>query len=518
MKRALLWLILLGCPTAWATVPDVPYSVTYTCSGGFGPYVFNFPISDPTALTVTLAGTVLTPTSYTVVPLNNNYNNGGSVTLGTLYPCTVGTVVLTRVTPITQAIAFYDNMPALAGTTGRGLDKLTEIAQELAGNGGGGGGGGSPTGPAGGDLDGTYPNPGVVKVNGNIPGGTCPSLQYVNAIDTSGRPGCGSVTGVLPSGTGVVRVDSGVGSAGEFSGFGTTTASNVLVPGHVASGQTLTIDSGGTLTCSAGSTCPAHLSVAGSSGDLQTNNGSGGLGAAHINDNATTLTVTETITPSVAAAKNLGTVLLPWGDVFIGGSASKAADFNTAALTANRSVVVQDAASTITTTAQEGQIPSSAPTGLLKGGTPYAAITNGATPAIGLNSSNLPVAATLVHAISFQAGQPGGTALSTGVLGYFVVPAAFGSACTLVGWDIAADAGTGTIQTWKVAAGTAIPTVSNTISTSGVQLSTGTVKESTTLTDFTTTTFTPGDIVAANLGTTSGTGYINFELELTCAQ
>ena len=140
------------------------------------------------------------------------------------------------------------------------------------------------------------------------------------------------------------------------------------------------------------------------------------------------------------------------------------------------------------------------------------------TPIVGTNSSHQIVAATTVHTINFQGGVPGGSALATGVLGYFIVPAKFGSACTLVGWDIAVDAGTDTVQTWKVAAGTAIPTVSNTISTSGVAISTGTVIESTTLTDFTTTTFSPGNIVAANLGTTSSTGYINFELELTCVQ
>src|SRR5208337_3123334 len=38
---------------------------------------------------------------------------------------------------------------------------------------------------------------------------------------------------------------------------------------------------------------PPGLSPAGSSGDLQDNNGSSGFGAAHINDNGTTLTVTE---------------------------------------------------------------------------------------------------------------------------------------------------------------------------------------------------------------------------------
>src|ERR1035441_3968231 len=48
-------------------------------------------------------------------------------------------------------------------------------------------------------------------------------------------------------------------------------------------------------------------SPAGSAGDLQTYATSSTFGAAHLNDNGTTITTTETITPLVAAAKNLGT-------------------------------------------------------------------------------------------------------------------------------------------------------------------------------------------------------------------
>ena len=125
--------------SAGATVGTQTYSVTYTCTGGFGPFPFNFPISDPTALTVTMNGALLPSTDYTIVPVNNNYVNGGSVTLGASFPCTSGwALVLTRVTPVTQAIQFYDNMPIPMKTFERGLDKLTEIAQELTGTGGGG--------------------------------------------------------------------------------------------------------------------------------------------------------------------------------------------------------------------------------------------------------------------------------------------------------------------------------------------------------------------------------------------
>jgi hypothetical protein len=57
------------------------------------------------------------------------------------------------------------------------------------------------------------------------------------------------------------------------------------------------------------------------------------------------MTVTESITPLVAAAKNLGTAPLPFGDGYFGGAANHSFHFDTSAVASNVAVVVPNAAS-----------------------------------------------------------------------------------------------------------------------------------------------------------------------------
>ncbi len=87
-------------------------------------------------------------------------------------------------------------------------------------------------------------------------------------------------------------------------------------------------------------------------------------------------------------------------------------------------------------------------------------------------------------------------------------------AATITGYSIVADAGTCTVKTWKIASGTAKPTSANSISTAGVSLSSGTAIESSTTSDFTTTTVTAGDIFCFELTTVATATEVTFQIDL----
>ena len=106
----------------------------------------------------------------------------------------------------------------------------------------------------------------------------------------------------------------------------------------------------------------------------------------------------------------------------------------------------------------------------------------------------------------------GGSAISTGkVKGYWTCP----FAGTIAGYNISVDTGTCTVKTWKVATGTAVPTIANVISTSGVAISSGTHVTSTTTSDFTTTTVAAGDIFAWDITAVASVTQMTFELVFT---
>lgn len=137
------------------------------------------------------------------------------------------------------------------------------------------------------------------------------------------------------------------------------------------------------------------------------------------------------------------------------------------------------------------------------------AATAGAPAFRALATTDLP-ATSNIRSIGCGMGSPtSSTALTTSETCYVVVP----YACTIAGWNILVDAGTATVKTWRVATGTAIPTVTNSISTSGVSISTGTAVHSTTVTDFTSTAISANDIVAFNLSAVATAKFVYFSLQ-----
>jgi len=150
------------------------------------------------------------------------------------------------------------------------------------------------------------------------------------------------------------------------------------------------------------------------------------------------------------------------------------------------------------------------------------ALNNGATShtqGAGDNSTNLATTAYADNAVAIQR-YTRSIGFTTGVptlgkqTGYFTCPVNG----QIEGWSFAIDlAGSATVEVWKVSTGTASPTSADSISTAGVSISSGTAIQSTTLTDFTTTTVSAGDTFAFNLSAFLDCTQITFQLEIMCA-
>ena len=136
----------------------------------------------------------------------------------------------------------------------------------------------------------------------------------------------------------------------------------------------------------------------------------------------------------------------------------------------------------------------------------------GATGATGNNGSAGATGSTGANqgfGASFGSVASGSPALVSDT-SYFTLP----QACTISGWAIAVNAGTATFDIWKISSGTAIPTVSNSITASAQPtIASGTVAQSTTLTGWS-TSVSANDIVAINLQTVATATFAS--LVLTC--
>jgi hypothetical protein len=117
---------------------------------------------------------------------------------------------------------------------------------------------------------------------------------------------------------------------------------------------------------------------------------------------------------------------------------------------------------------------------------------------------------TLTLPYGCAVGDPAGSALATGVLCYIPIP----TAGTITGWDIIVDAGTATVDVWKIATGTAKPTVANTITAiAKPAIASGTAIHSTTLTGWT-TSVAANDIIGFNLDAVATAKYITINLQI----
>jgi hypothetical protein len=115
---------------------------------------------------------------------------------------------------------------------------------------------------------------------------------------------------------------------------------------------------------------------------------------------------------------------------------------------------------------------------------------------------------TVVHPIGYIF-DGGGSALTNGRTYTYFVP----FACTIQAWNMTVDTGTATVDIWKVASGTAIPTITNTITASALPaIASGTALHSTTLTGWT-TSVSANDIIAFNLNTVASATMVSIVLQ-----
>lgn len=106
-------------------------------------------------------------------------------------------------------------------------------------------------------------------------------------------------------------------------------------------------------------------------------------------------------------------------------------------------------------------------------------------------------------------GDTGGAALTSGSVVYMTIP----FSGTISAWNMSVDAGTATIDIWKIASGTANPTVANTITASALPaISTGTAKHSTTLTAWT-TSVSANDVFGFQLKTVATAAFVSINIE-----
>jgi hypothetical protein len=352
-----------------------------------------------------------------------------------------------------------------------------------------------------------------VHVNG---GASLAKLDYQGNITVASCTGCGSGTGTVtvvssgnltstalvtgggsqalqtPSATSTLSAAGNMSLAGTLAVTGHVTLEGVTSTGAQGTGA-LVFSGTPTLTTPViGAATGTSLNVSGT----LTSGTNGGTGGSLTLNGSTTGSCAITVAATGGTPSLCGTSVTPGNLVFASSPGAGIAHFAGSTQTATSSAIV-DADVSFTTPAL------GAPTA-----TTQSADNNSTTVA-----TTAYVDRTVTRSIGWSFGDVAtGSALTTSEVGYVTVP----FACTIKGWHIMADAGTTTVKVWRVNGGTALPTVSNSINTSGVALSAGTKVDSTTVTDFTSTAIAANDTLGFSLFAVATAKQITFSLD--CAQ
>ncbi len=322
-------------------------------------------------------------------------------------------------------------------------------------------------------------NGNIASATGSLTNGDCVSIDASgNFVDAGGPCSVGGGGGTVSSATG-----------GQMTSYATT--------GTTVTGNANMTFSGGNFTMGvAGATVGTLAFANATSGTIKFTPTTGALGSAVLTLPATTGNI-----PSIAGslAVSSGKTLTSLKTLTLDGTDSTTMTFPGTSQTIPGMNQANTAGASMTWDLSAGSVTAAFKLPTAGGAAPttdgFEAFDSTAhLPAWGSNGSTFKPMTARYYGGAVGSTVAGATALTTGLVAYSPpVP----DACKITGFMIQiSPADTATVKFWKVASGTALPAVGNNISSSGVQITTGTLLESTTTSDFTGLTVAAGDVFA----------------------